>query len=274
MANLLFFDIDGTLWDNHSRIPESTISAIRRARANGCLVFINSGRSRAYIRDKTLFGIGFDGVVSGDGTTVEFPAEDAQACSADYHQNRIVLDQEHTPEEALRTVELLKKYRFFAILEGRDWLYIDLDEFGPDAYVNHVATDMGDHLLPITGCWNNWHFTKFSADLRSAVNREEGLAKLAERYEVLQHTHDVFEFVPRGCSKATGIQAVCRLLGASPADTYAFGDSANDIPMLREAAHGIAMGNGTQEAKEAAEFVTASLEENGIELALRHYGLI
>jgi predicted mannosyl-3-phosphoglycerate phosphatase (HAD superfamily) len=45
MKKLLFFDIDGTLWDNRSRIPESTVRAIRRARENGHLAFINSGRS-------------------------------------------------------------------------------------------------------------------------------------------------------------------------------------------------------------------------------------
>lgn len=46
-----FFDIDGTIWNIHSEIPESTVKAIRLLRENGHLAFLCSGRSRAYIRD-------------------------------------------------------------------------------------------------------------------------------------------------------------------------------------------------------------------------------
>ena len=64
---LLFFDIDGTLWDFHNVIPVSTVRAVHQARANGHLAFINSGRSRAFINSQELLGIGFDGIVSGCG---------------------------------------------------------------------------------------------------------------------------------------------------------------------------------------------------------------
>lgn len=78
----------------------------------------------------------------------------------------------------------------------------------------------------------------------------------------------------RGYSKATGIAQMCRLAGVRREDTYAFGDSANDLEMLSFVAHGIAMGNGTKEAKEAAEYVTTDIEEDGIYNGLLHYGLI
>ena len=68
---ILFFDIDGTLWTMDGHIPESTREAIRRVRENGHLVFINSGRTRGYIRDPKLFSLGLDGIVSGCGTMIE-----------------------------------------------------------------------------------------------------------------------------------------------------------------------------------------------------------
>ena len=68
---ILFFDIDGTLWTMDGHIPESTREAIRKVRENGHLVFINSGRTRGYIRDPKLFSLGLDGIVSGCGTMIE-----------------------------------------------------------------------------------------------------------------------------------------------------------------------------------------------------------
>ena len=72
MKKLLFFDVDGTIWDYNNYIPESTVEAIARAKQNGHLCFINSGRSRAFIREKNLLDVGFDGIVSGGGTMIEY----------------------------------------------------------------------------------------------------------------------------------------------------------------------------------------------------------
>ena len=52
------------------------------------------------------------------------------------------------------------------------------------------------------------------------------------------------------------------------------GDSVNDLDMLSFVGHGIAMGNGTPLAKEAAEFVTTDIYDDGIKHAMEHYGLI
>ena len=46
---LIFFDIDGTLWDGHMQIPESTIPTLKKLQANGHKIFLCSGRSRASI---------------------------------------------------------------------------------------------------------------------------------------------------------------------------------------------------------------------------------
>ena len=67
----IFFDIDGTLWDEKMQIPESTIPTIRQLQKNGHKTFLCSGRSRSNINDKRLLGIGFDGIVAAGGNTAE-----------------------------------------------------------------------------------------------------------------------------------------------------------------------------------------------------------
>ena len=54
----------------------------------------------------------------------------------------------------------------------------------------------------------------------------------------------------------------------------AFGDGENDIDMLDFVEIGIAMGNADERAKEVADYITSSVDENGIEDALIKYGLI
>ena len=90
----------------------------------------------------------------------------------------------------------------------------------------------------------------------------------------INHDGVIFEFVPKDSSKATGISFVCDKLGISAEDTYAFGDSNNDVDMLSCVGHGICMGGGTDAAKKVSEYITAGLSDDGIEKGLKHYGLI
>ena len=54
----------------------------------------------------------------------------------------------------------------------------------------------------------------------------------------------------------------------------AFGDGGNDSGMLRHAGIGVAMGNANEEVKAAADYVTTSVDEDGIYKALKHFGVI
>ena len=65
-----------------------------------------------------------------------------------------------------------------------------------------------------------------------------------------------------------------KYLGVSAEDTMAIGDSTNDIPMFEVAKHTVCMGNGMEELKARAGYITESVLDDGIEKALKHYGLI
>ena len=77
-----------------------------------------------------------------------------------------------------------------------------------------------------------------------------------------------------GADKGEGVLAMARHLGFDPKYTMAFGDGGNDTSMIRTAGIGVAMGNAIDDLKKEADFVTTSVDEDGILNALRHYGLI
>ena len=99
-------------------------------------------------------------------------------------------------------------------------------------------------------------------------------AELVPHFDVIEHNPQLIEVVPKGYTKATGIAQVCDMLGVARENTYAFGDSTNDLEMLTYVGHGIAMGNGASAAKAAAEYVTTDIMNHGIKNGLKHYGLI
>ena len=54
----------------------------------------------------------------------------------------------------------------------------------------------------------------------------------------------------------------------------AFGDGGNDLTMIREAGIGIAMGNANDVLKQAADYITTTVDDDGVLNALRHYGVV
>ena len=257
---IVFFDIDGTLLDLTGSVPESAVRAVETLRKNGHLAVICSGRTLGFIRDPRLMSMEFDGFISGCGTRIDFRGER-------------LMEYLFDEEEALFAVETAKRYQFPVILEGPRYLYLDRDDFVGDRYVERVREVMQEDLLPITENWGNWEVNKFSC----AVNHdteEECLSVYEKRFDLLRHNAEVIEFVPRGYDKCTGMEWLCRRLEIPRENTFALGDSPNDIGMLTWAGTGICMGSGQDKAKAAADYVTAGLWEDGVEKALAHFGLI
>ena len=259
MKKAVFFDIDGTLWDDDLNIPVSTVESIRKLREQGDYAFICSGRSRANICNEKLLAIGFDGIVASCGAHIDFQGEK-------------IFEKLLSKEEVGRILDALSGRHVLTVLEGPRYTYVNEDEFCGNPYVDYLKQEQGERVKNIAGN------VEFEINKLSIDAREEGLGgiteALREEFDIIPHNEWLAEIVPKGYSKATGIQKVCELLQIAHEDTYAFGDSANDLEMLRYAAHGIAMGNGTEAAKEAADYVTTDLNDDGIKNGLLHYGLI
>ena len=91
---------------------------------------------------------------------------------------------------------------------------------------------------------------------------------LPQSLTVVQTAAFYLEVIPRVINKGQGIRDICGVLGMDTAQVIAFGDAENDIPMLRAAGMGVAMGNAAEPVKQAANMVTLSNNDDGIAAAL------
>jgi hypothetical protein len=258
---LIFFDIDGTLWDEQMKIPDSTRETIAKLKENGHKVFLCSGRARSNILSEDLLSLAFDGIIAACGTHVEM-------------DGRILLEQLLKPELIKKSIALLEECRMPVVLEGPEYHWISEYGFEEDPYVIYLFRELGKSALPLRGYTEDMKVNKFSADILADTDYERIFRELGDSFDFLRHEGDVVEFVPKGVSKATGIGWLCEHLSVSKEDTYAVGDSVNDLDMLQYVGHGIAMGNATAPAKAAAEFITTDIHEDGIKHAMQQYGLI
>ena len=84
----------------------------------------------------------------------------------------------------------------------------------------------------------------------------------------------MYECIQKEFSKATAIQYMQEYLGLDQDEIYVVGDSSNDLSMFQYAAHGIAMGRHDAVLDPYTEYVTDTVENDGIKKALLHYRLI
>ena len=261
MRKAVFFDIDGTLWNRACEILPSTREAIAKLRENGHLAFICSGRSRANIKSEDLLSIGFDGIVAACGTHVDFHKE-------------TIFEKLLTVDQVAHILAVSKEYQVPVIFEGPQYLYTNPNDFLDDPYVVCLRKEQGDDLKVIPEDPAEIVANKYSGET-NGVDMEAYKKALGDTFNIVVHSSEgVFEVIPSGYSKAIGIKVVCEKFGLSVDDTYAFGDSENDLEMIAYAGHGVAMGNATACVKEIAEYTTTGVEEDGIANGLKYYGLI
>ena len=259
--SLIFFDVDGTLLDEAFVIPDSAVQAIRMARKNSHLCVFNTGRPFSHI-EPGVKALGFDGYI----------------CSCGQH---ILLDGERVFRRSLpaavcqEVLHLVRECRLDAVFESEDGIWFDLTR--PlrtevrTAYEHFAARGFD---VDRTVDRPDLQFDKFCVWVNPGSDPGPMLSYTRDFCTVIDREGDLFEFVIRDCSKETGISMVIDRTGIPLKNCFAMGDGANDIPMLRCVPHSIAMGNAPAEVKAMAEYVTDTLHRDGLQKALRHYGLI
>ena len=241
MIKAIFFDIDGTLvsFETH-RIPESTMRTLQQLKDNGILLFIATGRSR-------------------DGLSVleDFPFDG-------YDENTIA-------REALMLLKQeLEKRPFpcgFEMPDGKIFNYRDERVDAVHAITLNDDQPAGD----ITGIED-----KKVYQVMAFLNEEEEKEVMSKLPGCTSaRWYPTFcDISPIGGTKVKGMDIFAKQFGFTMAETMAFGDGGNDLAMLEHASIGIAMDNGVKTLKEAADYITDDVDQDGIRNACIHYHLI
>lgn len=178
-------------------------------------------------------------------------------------------------EETRSLLKLLEKFDVTVILDDGKQFYVT----DPDGYkVQYEAKNNNMVFTVVPDLAEFLHFSPVKLLLSARPEQLEDIRSrivpcLPESLTTFKTAPFYFEIIPRSINKGQGLLAVCRALGIDPVQTMAFGDSENDIPMIRSAGIGVAMGNAEEAVKNAADFVTLSNNEDGIAEAIRVFCL-
>ncbi|HEP1795401.1 TPA: HAD family hydrolase [Streptococcus suis] len=278
MSKIIFLDVDGTLVDYHNRIPESAIRAIRQARENGHLVYVCTGRSRAEMQPE-LWEIGLDGMIGGNGSYVE-------------HQGQVIMHQLLSEEDSRAIVDWLHERGLEFYLESNNGLFAS-ENFRERARETlriysmnkgKTAEEVADqevedviHGMIFDGQLYRNDLNKVSFVLESYqdhLDSKQAFPQLVANTWGGRGESALFgDLGVKDIDKAHAISVLLDHLGASQADTIAFGDAKIDISMLDYCAVGVAMGNGGAEILAMADMITDDIEEDGLYNAFEKLGL-
>ena len=182
------------------------------------------------------------------------------------------------PQERCREIAYkCRECHMMAIFEHTDHTGYDSALAGEDAgyqEILHYFKSMGRHVIESIED-PEFCFDKFACWYEEGNPKlQEFIDYMSEDFTCIQREGNFLEVVPHGFSKATGIQFLMEKYDIPLERIYAFGDSNNDLDMLRYVQNSIAMGVCTEEVAEAASYHTDTVEQDGIEKAMRHFGMI
>ncbi len=260
---LLFFDIDGTIFDDEHRLPDSVLPAMQAAHRNGHRLIINTGRTLCNM-DHRLDSFPLDGWIMGCGTRIVYHGETLQA-------------MEYSQKESLRLRELFLEMEIPVVYECDTAIYFDPEApaHPAEAGFREWAARRGMYREVAAGDPEFRAVKMFCfAEKEKILETERRTADAGMPYTAINRWPEGWELIPGGYSKGKGIDVLRNRLGVSLEDCCAFGDSRNDLTMLQHAGHSIAMGNAPDDVKAVCTFVTERPENHGIEKAMKHLGLI
>ncbi len=245
MKYLVFLDIDGTLM-SRGQIHPRTLAAIRRAKENGHKIYINTGRSLSIVPQNIIDEVKPDGYVCAIGMCVIIDgAFEVSRCLSD--------------SAIVKMLEFSKETSVKVLLEGEN---VTLSYGGSDRLLSPER-----EIFSFEDMKERYGEAKIQKFTFMRPVEEDEKAFFGSDLYVLNHPR-YSEIAMKGCSKASGMEYVCRRLGFDKERVIAMGDSVNDIEMLKCAGVAVAMGNATDDVKEIADFVSIPCDEGGVGYAI------
>ena len=272
---LVALDLDGTLFDNSSRISERNLTAIRSITDKGIHVVISTGRPFEGIPFDQIKGTGINYAITANGSgiyeisTGKCLYENAMdeelvtpilnfLLTRDIHMDAFIGGKGYTPVQCVETAQKLTV---------------------PSSIKNYIITTRTrlDNILQFIH-ENQLKVQKMTLNFYPAadgtlIDRETVRKFLVSNPSITTVCggYNNLEFTRADANKGVGLRKLAEILGVNPDATIAIGDTENDLAIIEAAGIGVAMGNATDAVKARADYVTTTNTKDGVAAAIEHF---
>lgn len=256
MIKACFFDIDGTLLSHKSgAMSVSTAECLKELQRKGIKIVICTGRFLEEMKQLPLGDISFDAYLTLNG----------QLC---YDKDYQMFAGTPIPESEVEVlVSMFETEKIPLLLIGKNGRVLN--------FVNQTVVDTQNATMgriPEVGKYNGEPIYQICSYVPE--EKKKLLKSFLDECDITSWNETGIDIVAKGSGKDVGIQRCIDRMGLRRSEIIAFGDGENDIPMLKFAGIGVAMGNAEPAVKSGADYVTAGVDDDGIQKALQHFGLI
>lgn len=270
---MIGLDLDGTVLTEKKELTDRTKAAISKALAQGVVVLVATGRPWMGVPEELRDFPGMRYALTSNGARIIDTVED-----------RVIEEHLLSPRLAQKVLEICGKY------DTLQEVYFDGQGYAPAdqmAVVEryHKNPSMCEYMrktrIPVEDIGvlvkkENRGLDKVQALFADMDERELAWRELEaeEGLELVGSLRYNIEINAAGVNKGKGLVNLGRMLGIRREEIMACGDGDNDIVMLKEAGFGVAMANGEDKVKEAADYITLSNEEDGVADVIEKYVLL
>ena len=265
---LIFFDIDETLMKNHKTISKPVRNMLHQLKENHHTIVICTGRSKSILYHD-IQDIPYDALVTSCGCRIETKEE--------------VLINELIHEEELRKLiyDLLQMNVSFNVqgnhsfTHRNDYVFTHIPEENRIIFIERLGAMPPIKEMKEEDYHTTYKVTYQTTDETTAIDVLNNLSDYFHGY--YQKRNDFFytgEITQASYTKGTAITYLSNYFNIPMEETFAIGDSDNDLEMIEMAHIGIAMGNGSKKLKEIANYITDDIDHDGAVTAMQHFHLI
>ncbi|MGE7927118.1 Cof-type HAD-IIB family hydrolase [Lysinibacillus xylanilyticus] len=256
MKKILFFDVDGTLYNSEKILPASAKEALLEARRNGYEIAIATGRAPFMIQS-LLEELDINTYVTFNGQYVVYRGEIVYTNGVEKDElSKIIAfgNARHEP------VVFLDDQRMIASVGNNEMISESLNT------LKYPYPNIDSTYYMQNGVYQTLIFME---------EKDEHLYREAfPNVQFVRWHRYSCDILPKGGSKAAGIEKVLEKMGLTLNDAIAFGDGINDIEMLQAVGTGVAMGNGHERVKAVATHIAEHVDEDGLAKIMRQLNII
>jgi len=256
MKKLFAFDIDGTLLDHkNNEIPASALKTINHIKEQGHIVGIASGRNKSQML-KVINPEQFDFIILCNGGYLEI-------------DGKKVKDFQFTYDEKLRINQYLDELNLEYGITTHEELY------NVDPHTENVkkVLEIFNVITPLQTD-NLIDCETYQYSIYEHPSNIDKMIGLSDDFVFHSYGEFGFDIDKKSVNKGEMLKHVAEIFKINIKNTIAFGDADNDEHLLKIAGLGIALGNGTEKAKQNADYITTNVWDHGIYNAIKKFGYI